>query len=86
MSGSWSFLRWSDNSSYQILLYAVQITNVVGRVGSHGSIYRNTFVGSLLYLLTLFLDDTQTHSVDEYHVVTGQTVEVVERYFTEFDG
>ena len=76
----------SQITSYQILLYTVQITNVVGRVGSHGSIYKNTFVGSLLYLLTLFLDDTQTHSVDEYHVVTGQAVEVVERYFTEFDG
>jgi hypothetical protein len=72
-------------TSYQILLYAVQITNVVGRVGSHGSVYRDTFIRCLLYLLTLLFDNTQSHAIDEYHVIIGQTIEIVKRHFTKFN-
>ena len=73
-------------AAYQILLHAVKVTNIIGGIRCHGSIYRYAFVGRLLYLLTLLFDNAQAHAVDKYHVITCQVVEVVERYFTKFDG
>ena len=72
-------------AAYEILLYTVEVADVIGRVGSHRSVYGDTLICCLLYLLTLFFDNAQSHAIDEYHVITGQTIEVVKRHFAEFD-
>ena len=72
-------------AAYEILLYTVEVADVIGRVGSHRGVYGDTLICCLLYLLTLFFDNAQSHAIDEYHVITGQTIEVVKRHFAEFD-
>ena len=73
------FSRISQVLTYLTHLYRIEIADIVCGIGSHGGVHRYTFVGRPLYLLALFFDDAQSHTVDEHHIIARQFVQVIGR-------